>query len=147
MTVTVASATFSITGIQSSRADDVIRLSTAPFRMSMPERKTKQNQVGSLYRQINSGSVYTFLRASACIVPMGLATGIMPTYRTWNFCTSSVFGVGNSAKEDNMRLMLINKCVHTWSHHAHRETRARRRYPAAGRRVPCGSCPAEILRP
>jgi len=30
--------------------------------------------------------------------PIGLATGIMPTYNTWNFCTSSVFGVGNSAK-------------------------------------------------
>ncbi len=30
--------------------------------------------------------------------PIGLATGIMPTYNTWNFCTISVFGVGNSAK-------------------------------------------------
>lgn len=38
MTVTVASATFSNTGIQSSRADDVIRLSTALLRMSMPEK-------------------------------------------------------------------------------------------------------------
>lgn len=38
MTVTVASATFSITGAQSSRGDDVMRLSTALLRISMPEK-------------------------------------------------------------------------------------------------------------
>lgn len=29
-------------------------------------------------------------------VPTGLSTGNMPRYCTWNFCTSSVFGVGKS---------------------------------------------------
>lgn len=39
MTVTVASATFNFTGTQSSRIDDVIKLSIAPLSMSMPRKQ------------------------------------------------------------------------------------------------------------
>lgn len=146
MTVTVASATFSITGIQLSRSVDVIRLSTAPLRMSMPGKKRcviiltdkLELLVYPFWKRVNMS-----VKASACILPMGLATGIMPMYKTWNFCTSSVFGVGNSAKEDNEHVTLKNKCVHK---HDHREECVRC-YPAAGRRVLCGSYPAESLRP
>lgn len=33
-------------------------------------------------------------------IPTGLSTGNMPKYCTWNFCTSSVFGVGKSTAQN-----------------------------------------------
>lgn len=138
MTVTVASATFSITGIQSSRADDVIRLSTAPFRTSIPDKTAVYYNRRSSFVRLVTESMW--------ILPMGLVTGNMPTYKTWNFCTSSVFGVGNSAKEDNKQVTLTKQCMCTHYYHAC-VCVCERGYPAAGRRVLCGFCPAEILRP
>ena len=55
MTVTVASATFMVTGIQSSLLEEAIRLSMALFRVSIPkgeENTKKKNKYVSISKQI-----------------------------------------------------------------------------------------------
>lgn len=42
--VTVASATLRATGVQSSLLEELIKLSIAPFRMSMPEAEAQKKQ-------------------------------------------------------------------------------------------------------
>lgn len=39
-------------------------------------------------------------------LPTGLSTGNMPRYCTWNFCTSSVFGVGKSTTGNKSSVFL-----------------------------------------
>lgn len=54
MTVTVASATFIVTGIQSSLLEEVIRLSMALFRVSIPRREENaivKNEYMSISKQ------------------------------------------------------------------------------------------------
>lgn len=46
-------------------------------------------------------------------VPTGLSTGNMPKYCTWNFCTSSVFGVGKSTTGNKSKRSFSGSRTHT----------------------------------
>lgn len=70
-------------------------------------------------------------RSGVWFSPIGLATGVIPTYNTSNFCTSSVFGVGNSANGNT-------KHTHKYTNIIHRkkETHNHAVLPCSGRSSP-----------
>lgn len=90
MTARVVSAMLRMTGVQSSFPVEDSRLSIAPFMMSIPEDRQGDGAVREVFR------IHRWVPVS-WDVPMGRETVVIPRYRTWNFCTSSVFGMGNSA--------------------------------------------------
>lgn len=55
---------------------------------------------GHAVKQLSCVCVYTsqelYDTEHRWYIPTGLSTGSIPRYCTWNFCTSSVFGVGKS---------------------------------------------------
>lgn len=58
------------------------------------------NLLGEPTALVSFGSLAQFY------LPTGLSTGNMPRYCTWNFCTSSVFGVGKSTTGNKSRVFL-----------------------------------------
>lgn len=55
--VTVASATLRATGVHSSLLDELIRLSIAPFRMSIPEGEEEKEEKNEMQFDMTHGTV------------------------------------------------------------------------------------------
>lgn len=106
MTARVVSAILNMTGVQSSLPVEDSRLSMAPFITSIPEDKAHRYQISETEDVITAGGCVMISKSSG--LPMGRDTDVIPRYSTWNFCTSSVFGMGNSAeKTHTYKLKLI----------------------------------------
>ncbi len=107
MTASVVSAMLSMTGVQSSLPVEDMRVSMAPFMMSIPEDKRESEQLGCVTGVITGRRMCCDVCMGFSIspgLPMGRDTDVIPRYSTWNFCTNSVFGMGNSAERKHTHI-------------------------------------------
>lgn len=73
--------------------DDYVSRLASPHRCDSSQMRGGTEALtlmGEPMARVSFGSLAKFY------LPTGLSTGNMPRYCTWNFCTSSVFGVGKS---------------------------------------------------